>query len=278
MSHLGLKGKTELHLVSQTTPSHLPEGGKARRVYLLLRDEISNGTHRTGTLLPGENTLARGFGVSRVTVRRALEALARDGWIEKRTGAGSIVLPRDEQDTRIAADFATLMPQLVEMDRRTTVRLLAFSYAPPAPETARALQLSDRDKVQSAVRVRSAEGVPFSHLTTHVPEAIARGYGEADLAAHPLFRLLERSGITVTGAQQSVSATLSTPEVAEALEITVGMPLLSLRRVVHDDTGRPVEYLQALYRPDLFRLEMSLARVGAGKARHWEPVIGARSA
>lgn len=264
--------------MSQTTPSNLPEGGKARRVYLLLRDEISNGTHRTGTLLPGENTLARSFGVSRVTVRRALEALARDGWIEKRTGAGSIVLPHGTQDRQLSADFATLMPQLVEMDRQTTVRLLAFSYAVPAPETARALNLKAGAKVQTAVRVRSAEGVPFSHLTTHVPEEIASGYGEADLAAHPLFRLLERSGITVSGAQQSVSATLSTPEVARALDITVGLPLLSLRRVVHDDTGRAVEYLQALYRPDLFRLEMSLARVGAGEARHWEPVIGARNA
>lgn len=260
------------------TPTHLPEGGKARRVYLLLRDEISNGTYRTGTLLPGENTLARSFGVSRVTVRRALEALSRDGWIEKRTGAGSIVLPLDTTDTRIAADFATLMPQLVEMDRQTTVRLLSFSYGAPSDEVARGLALAPGAKVQTAMRVRAADGVPFSHLTTHVPEDIASGYGEADLATQPLFRLLERSGVTVSGAKQSVSATLATPEVAQALGVAVGSPLLSLRRIVHDADARGVEYLHALYRPDMFRLEMSLARVGAGEGRHWEPVIGVRHA
>jgi GntR family transcriptional regulator len=256
----------------------LPEGGKARRVYLLLRDEISNGAFQTGTLLPGENRLADSFGVSRVTVRRALEALAGDGWIEKRTGAGSVVLPRREAETKIAADFTTLMPQLLEIDRQTTARLLAFSYGLAPPVVAQALDLSDGARVQTAVRVRVAGRVPYSHLTTHVPEEIARNYGEADLAAQPLFRLLERSGVTVMGAHQSVSATLAAPDVAAALEVAVGSPLLSLARVVRDGDGRGVEYLSALYRPDMFRLEMTLTRVGAGEARHWEPVIGARQA
>ena len=255
----------------------LPEGGKARRVYLLLRDEIGNGGFPVGTLLPGENRLADSFGVSRVTVRRALEALARDGLIEKRTGAGSIVLPRREQATHIAADITTLMPQLVEIDRQTTARLLSFAYAPAPPAVAEGLGLPAEARVQTAVRVRLVGGTPYSHLTTHVPEEIARNYTEADLAAQPLFRLLERSGVTVAEAQQSVSATLAAPDVAEALEVAVGSPLLSLRRIVRDAEGRGVEHLAALYRPDMFRLEMTLTRVGAGEARHWEPVIGERA-
>ena len=68
----------------------LPEGGKARRIYLLLRDEISNGGFPEGTLMPGESRLAVQLDVSRVTIRRALEALAQDGWVEKRKGAGSL--------------------------------------------------------------------------------------------------------------------------------------------------------------------------------------------
>lgn len=252
----------------------LSEGGKARRVYLLLRDEISNGTFREGALLPGENRLADQFGVSRITVRRALEELAGDGWIEKRTGAGSVVLPRAESDNRIAADFAGLIPQLVEIDRSTTARLLSFSYALPPEVVAEALGLTRGEKVQTAVRVRLSDGQPFSHLTTHVPADIAETYDETDLATQPLFRLLERSGVVVDSATQSVSATLATPDVAEALGISVGSPLLSLRRIVRDADGRGVEYLSALYRPDLFRLEMKLARIGAGDNRHWEPVIG----
>jgi GntR family transcriptional regulator len=235
---------------------------------------MSNGVLAAGTRLPGENKLATTFGVSRITIRRALDALAADGWIEKKTGSGSVVLPRKGDTHPIAADFATLIPHLVEMDRTTTARLLSFAYAPAPDAVAQALGLERNGPVQTAVRVRHSGGVPFSHLTTHVPEDIARSYDEADLATQPLFRLLERSGVTVASAHQTVTASLAVPDVAQALGVTVGAPLLFVQRVVRDADGRGVEFLSALYRPELFRLEMTLNRVGAGDARQWQPVIG----
>ena len=250
----------------------LPEGGKARRVYLHLHQEITRGLHAVGDSLPGEQKLAATLDVSRVTVRRALDALERDGLIARRAGSGTTVCSPRAQPA-MAADFNTLMPQLVEMGRTTTARLLSFSYGAAPAKVAEAMALDAADRVQVAVRLRLAEGVPFSHLTTWVPEEIAQSYTEAELATTPLFRLLERSGVKVTSADQSVSATLASPDVAEALGISIGAPLLSLDRVVRDATGRGVEYLSALYRPDMFKLEMSLSRVGAGEARHWEPVI-----
>ncbi|MEM6355609.1 MAG: GntR family transcriptional regulator [Pseudomonadota bacterium] len=254
----------------------LPAGGKARRVYLQLRDDIAGGRVRPGSALPGEQRLAAIHGVSRVTVRRALEALANDGLIEKRPGAGSIVRAGEAGAAPgpMAADMTTLLPQIVEMGRRTTARLLTFAYIPAPEPVAAALGLAPGAGVQSAVRLRLVGETPFSHLTTHVPEEIARSYSEADLATTPLFRLLERSGVRVGDAEQSVTATLAAPAVAEVLGVAPGAPLLALTRVVRDAEGRGVEHLSALYRPDLFRLEMRLHRVGAGDARHWEPVIG----
>lgn len=259
--------------MAATEKAGLPEGGKARRVYLLLGDAIAGGSFARGETLPGEQRLAEIHGVSRVTVRRALEALAADGLIEKRAGSGSVVRGPVAAPGTVTADFATLIPQLVEMGRDTTARLLSFAYG-PAPETVReAMALDGAARVQTAVRVRLIEGRPFSHLTTHVPEDIALSYTEADLATTPLFRLLERSGVTVAEAHQSVTATLAAPDVAEALGVSTGAPLLALRRIVRDAEGRGVEYLSALYRADLFRLEMTMTRVGAENTRHWQPVI-----
>ncbi|SNR66854.1 GntR family transcriptional regulator [Puniceibacterium sediminis] len=252
--------------------SSLPEGGKARRVYLLLRDEILNSVYLAGGLLPGEQRLAQQFDVSRVTIRRALDALEADGMIDRRAGSGTTVLPQKEAGT-IAADMTMLIPQLVELGQHSA-RLLSFSYGPAPEVVARDMGLTPQARVQRAVRVRIADGSPFSHLTTYVPENIAANYSESDLAATPLFRLLERSGVQVEAAHQTVSAALATPEVAEALEVSVGSALLSLKRIVRDTNGRGVEYLSALYRPDRFQLEMTLSRVGEGGARHWEPVIG----
>ncbi|KMK64863.1 GntR family transcriptional regulator [Puniceibacterium sp. IMCC21224] len=252
--------------------SGLPEGGKARRVYLLLQEEILRGVHAPGAALEGEQKLALRLGVSRVTVRRALDALSQDGMIARRAGSGTVVQAQTSYPP-VLADFTTLIPQLVEMDQKTTARLLSFSYGVAPSVVAEAMGLPGDGRVQTAVRVRLAQGRAFSHLTTYVPEDVAANYTEADLATTPLFRLLERSGVCIERAHQSVSATLATPDVAEVLGLSVGAPVLSLRRVVLDADGKGVEYLSALYRPDLFRLEMSLNRVGTDDTRHWEPVI-----
>lgn len=262
---------------SERDQTMVPEGSKAHRVFLLLQDEIARGARPPGTALPGEHRLAEDYGVSRVTVRRALEALEAQGLVARRAGSGTVVRARAAAPG-MAADLASLMPQLLEMGRTTTARLLEFSYGPPPSAVAEAL--GGAAEVQRAVRVRLVEGLAFSHLTTHVPADIARAYSEADLATTPLLELMERGGVRVARASQSVSATLAAPQVAEALGVGIGAPLIALTRIVRDASGRGIEHLQALYRPDRFRLEMELDRVGAGDGRHWRPVIlpGAREA
>ncbi|MEN8893880.1 GntR family transcriptional regulator [Planktotalea arctica] len=252
--------------------SGLPEGGKARRVYLQLLDGITRGIYPDGTALPAEQKLCVELNVSRVTLRRALDALDGEGLIERRAGAGTWVRAPKLKPS-MAADFTTLMPQVVQMGHETTARLLSFSYGAPPATVAEAMKMSPTAHVQTAVRLRLIEGQPFSHLTTYVPEHIAQNYSESELATSPLFRLLERSGVEVETADQSVSATLASPDVAGHLGLSIGAPLLTLNRVVRDAQGHGVEYLAALYRPDMFKLEMSLSRVGAGDARHWEPVV-----
>lgn len=252
--------------------SGLPEGGKARRVYLLLRDDITSGVHGADSLLPGEQKLAEQYGVSRVTVRRALDALEADGLVTRRAGSGTRISGAGD-GAAMAADMTSLIPQIVEMGRHSA-RLLSFSYGAAPEPVARAMGLSAGARVQTAERVRLADGQAFSHLTTHVPEDIASNYSEADLANTPLYQLLERSGVRVETAHQTVSATLAAPDVAEALDLSTGSALLWLRRVVRDAEGRGVEYLSALYRPDRFQLEMDMTRVGEGGARHWEPKVG----
>ena len=255
----------------------IPEGGKARRVYLLIRDRIVRGIYPNDTNLPGEQQLAKTYDVSRVTIRRALDAMAADGLIVRRAGSGTRVRLPDDEASPITADFASLMPQLVEMGQSTDVRLLSVLFGAPPEPVRKALLISDSTRVQIATRIRLSEETPFSHLITYIPENIASEFSETDLASGPMFELFERSGIQIGDAQQSVSATLAAPDVAEALGITTGSALLSVRRVVRDANDNPIEYLWALYRPDMFRLDMSLNRVGKPGDRHWQPRIGPES-
>ena len=87
----------------------------------------------------------------------------------------------------------------------------------------------------------------------------------------PLLALLERSGAAVERASQTISATLASPDVAEALGLKIGSPLLSLTRVVFGPDGRGVEHLHALYRPDRYSFQMELHRAGEAGERRWSP-------
>ena len=105
-----------------------------------------------------------------------------------------------------------------------------------------------------------------------MPEAIGRTYSEADLASRPLLTLLERSGLTLDRATQSVGAQLATPEIAAALETETGSALIALTRTVYDRTGRGIEHLNALYRPDRYVFRMDLVRSHHRDGARWSPV------
>jgi GntR family transcriptional regulator len=244
---------------------------KAKQVYLVLRDRILSGAVGFGAKLPNENELANFHRVSRVTMRRALGELARERLIERRRSAGTRVIYRPPP-APITADISGVLANLADMGRRTAVKLLSFDYVPAEGAVAQALGAGPDQLLQRAVRVRSIDGEPFSYLTTHVLESVSVTFTRHELAARPLLDLLERAGIKVEHARQRISAGLATPNVAEALDLRTGSPLIELVRVVYDQTGRAVEHLHALYRPDRYAFEIDLVRSGA-KAKTWSPVM-----
>jgi GntR family transcriptional regulator len=245
---------------------------KAKQVYMVLRDRILSGAVGFGARLPTENELAEFHGVSRVTVRRALGELARERLIERRRSAGTRVIYRPSP-APMTADITGVLANLADMGRRTAVKLLSFDYVPAEGAVAQALGVGADQLLQRAVRVRAVDGVPFSYLTTHVPESVSVTFTKQELAARPLLELLERAGVKAEHARQRISAGLATPDVAEALGVRTGSPLIELVRVVYDQAGRGVEHLHALYRPDRYALEIDLVRSGATDMKAWSPVV-----
>lgn len=245
---------------------------KAKQVYLVLRDRILSGAIGFGAKLATENELAHHHGVSRVTVRRALGELARERLIERRRSAGTRVIYRPSP-APITADISGVLANIADMGRRTAVKLLSFDYVPAEGAVAQALDAAPDQLLQRSVRVRSVDGLPFSYLITHVPESVSVTFTQQELASRPLLELLDRAGVKVEHARQRISAGLATPDVAEALDVRSGSPLIELVRVVYDQSGRGVEHLHALYRPDRYAFEIDLVRSGAADTKAWAPVV-----
>ena len=108
------------------------------------------------------------------------------------------------------ADISGVLANLADMGRRTAVKLLSFDYVPAEGAVAEALGVAPDELLQRSVRVRSIDGVPFSYLTTHVPESVSRDLHQAgDWPSRPLLELLERAGVKVEHARQRISAGLA---------------------------------------------------------------------
>lgn len=242
---------------------------KSHKIYFILKEKIASGSLPVGMRLASEPNLAAAYRVSRVTVRKALGNLEREGLIRRQPGAGTFVTKGGKSQV-ISADLSDLLGHLIAMGRATTVRLLSFGYVVPPPPIVRALGLSRGEKAQRSVRIRSHDNEPFSHLSTWVPEQIGMRYSEEDLASTPLLTLLERSGVEVQRATQSIRATLAGPEVADALGVEAGASLLAVDRLLIDREGQAVECLEALYRSDRYEFVLDLVR-GSGKdGQRWQ--------
>ncbi len=238
------------------------------RVYVVLRQQIAEGGWAADEAMPGEHELASAFGVARITVRRALDRLEREKLITRRRGSGTFAQPGGDV-APIRQNLSGLLENLLVMGLKTTVQVLDFSYTSAPADVAAALEMPARTPVQKSIRVRSHQGVPFSFLTTWVPEDVGRHYRSADLAKRPLLALLEGAGYAVSRADQVISAKVADTVVAQALEMEVGAALLYVRRQVRDPADRVIEYIQALYRPELYEYHMGMRRVSRSGKSLW---------
>lgn len=248
MSQAGLAGLD----TSSPTPLY-------HQIYLDFRHRIRAGILKTGQRLPSEAAISEDLGVSRITVKRAMNDLADEGLVTRTRGRGTVVSFRPPEEP-LPDGFAGLMENLQTIAATTRVDVLSFDYVTPPAEIAALLNLQDTDLTQRVERRRSRGEEPFSYILSYVPEAIGRGWDAAGLSAHPILKLIEDAGNRIASARQRVTAKAASPLVAQTLKLPPGAPLLKVSRLVSDDAGRPIEYIDVLYRPDMYYLEMDLRR------------------
>lgn len=247
-------------LLPWTKPDHNNPTPLYYQIYQLYRQRILAGNLRLGDKLPSESAQEGAYSVSRITARRAMDELAKDGLVTRERGRGTIVsyvMP----SSAVAADFSGLMENLVAIGAATDVAVLSFDYCTAPAHVVDALGIEAGALVQKAERKRSRDGKPLSYIVTHLPEDIGRSFQRADLTDQPILSLIERSGHAIAEAEQSVTALNADRQIAKILQIEAGSALLKVTRVVKDQNKVPVQHIEVFYRPDAYQLNMRLARV-----------------
>jgi len=239
-----------------------------QQIYLMIRHRIMSGEYPDQSLLPGEHAAAEMFGVSRITAKRALNEVAAEGLCVRRRGKGSRVTYKPSGGP-IKSDTQGLLDVFTDMNLKTEGQVLEFDYRPAGQRIADILGIDIRSEVQRSVRLRHLNGKPISYLTTYVPADLGRRYERGHLADQAAVTLLEKTGVDIDTAEQTITASLAEAVTAEALEVKQGAPLLRISRIVRNDENRVVEYIVGLYRPDQFQYGMSLKRVDDGNRHSW---------
>ena len=210
-----------------------------------------------GATIPSERQLSSDLGVSRLTVRAALDELAREGYLVRRRGSGTFV-----QQPKIAQEL-TMTSFSEDMRRRGMTpgsRTLSMKTILAGARLGRFLQVSPSERILVLTRLRLADGETMAIETLHIPEALVPGLGANDLNGSFYELLRERYGIVLAGGTQAIEPTVTNEEESAALGVPLHSPAFLFERTSRDQLGRTVEYVQSVYRGDRYRIVTELSR------------------
>ncbi|MFJ3553453.1 GntR family transcriptional regulator [Streptomyces sp. NPDC090114] len=219
-----------------------------------LESAIEHGALTPGTLLGNEIELAARLGLSRPTVRQAIQSLVDKGLLVRRRGVGTQVV---HSQVKRPLELSSLYDDLEAAGQRPATQVLVNTVVTASAEVAAALGVAENSELHRIERLRLTHGEPMAYLCNYLPPGLL-DLDTAQLEATGLYRLMRAAGITLHSARQTIGARAATAGEAARLGEEPGAPLLTMQRVTFDDTGRAVEYGTHTYRPTRYSFEFQL--------------------
>ena len=219
-----------------------------------LERAIASGEIAPGDKIDNEVSLARDLGLSRPTMRQAIQLLVDKGLLVRKRGVGTQVV---QGRVRRSLELTSLHDDLTGAGQQPRTDLLELTHAPADEEVASELQVDPGAPVWSLERLRWIGEEPLALMRNYLPLDVV-DLGAHDLADDGLYALLRRSGILMRVAKQRIGARRAGAREATLLHEKRSSPLLTMQRTAYDDAGRAVEFGRHVYRPDLYAFELTL--------------------
>jgi GntR family transcriptional regulator len=214
-----------------------------------------------GDSIPSERQLGTDLGVSRLTVRAALDELVREGYLVRRRGAGTFVAePKVAKGINITSFSDDMRARGLTPESRT----LDLKVFMAGARLGRILHVSPSEEIISVKRLRLADGEPMAIELLHTRSALVPGLSGADLEENSFYDLLsDRYGISIVGGTQTVEPTVTNEEESSALGVPLHSPALLFERVARASSGDVVEFTSSTYRGDRYRIVTEISVGGA---------------
>lgn len=223
-----------------------------------IADAMARGVLPPGASLPAERDIAAMTGLSRVTVRKAIEALVAQGALQQKRGSGTYVAPKVERLEQALSLLTSFTEDMARRGKSVESFWIGRSVQAPTPEEVMALGLGAGDRVARLERVRRSDGIPLAIERASLPTTILP---DPETVGPSLYAHLEQQGLRPVRAVQRISAANLGARDAELLGVTPGAAGLRIERIGYLANGRVVEFTRSLYRGDAydFAVELKLA-------------------
>lgn len=238
------------------------DSGASGPLYLQLQRHIAqaliSGGLAPGDCLPAERDIATMTGLSRVTVRKAIQELVTTGQLVQRRGSGTYVAQKVERLEQALSLLTSFTEDMARRGRDVVSQWISRRIDAPAPEEVMALGLGAGERVARLERVRCSNGLPLAIERATLPLSLLPDPAEVTTS---LYAILQTRGLRPTRAVQRISATSLDARDAELLGVAVGVAGLRIERISYLPSGRVVEFTRSLYRGDAydFAVELKLA-------------------
>jgi DNA-binding GntR family transcriptional regulator len=214
---------------------------------------ITGGELPAGSRLDNEILLAQRYGLSRPTVRRAVQELVDKGLLVRKRGVGTQVI---QPHVRRSVELTSLYEDLARTGASPTTAVLSIEHVPAPPDVATELDLAEGAEVVVLRRLRRSDGEPLALMTNWLP---ARFTPTAeDLVERGLYQYLRGQGVHLRVAHQRIGARLARSGEARLLEEPPRAALLTMQRTAFDDEGVPIEFGRHVYRASRYDFETTL--------------------
>lgn len=229
---------------------------KYEQIALDIQKKISNGTYKPNDQLPLEKEMCVTYGVSRITIKKAMDNLVMNGLVVKRRGSGTFVKDVDRKELKeisTSEQFQgfsnTYKGQSVES------KIIEFNIINPTKEIATKLKIHEEEFVYSICRVRYVKKTPYVIEYTYMPINLVTGIRRDILESSIYSYIQEELGYKIKSAHRTLRALLPSELEQQYLEIDSKFPILQVEQVAYLDNGQPFEYSKSNHRSDLFEFK-----------------------
>jgi GntR family transcriptional regulator len=226
---------------------------------LAMLDEL-----RPGDAIRSERRLAAELGVSRPTLRAAVDELVREGLLLRRHGSGTYVA---EPKIALPLTMTSFSEDMARRGMRPGSRVLSFESSSAGAKLGAKLRISPVDEVWAIRRLRLADDETMAIEFLHVPKRLVPNLRREDLAQRSFYELLAEHGVVIASGVQTIEPTVTSPDEAEMLGVPLHAPAFLFERTTESERGEVVEFVRSVYRGDRYRLVSELRPLGTGAGR-----------